>query len=182
MPFFVPASLSWRFSRLLSLSLLLTLSNAYAVDYVYEVTPATSIPDNACFTYTNITINVPDNFTITDVNVGLNMTHTYRRDLVVRLTSPAGTTQELFSRVGDNDNHLNILLDSDATSNISTIQGAHTTASPFYSNIFTPETAAALDTFDTEDANGDWTLGICDDAGIDIGTVNRVLLSFNTPG
>ncbi|MCP3849675.1 MAG: hypothetical protein GY694_05485, partial [Gammaproteobacteria bacterium] len=45
-----------------------------------------------------------------------------------------------------------------------------------------PETAAALDTFDTEDANGDWTLGICDDAGIDIGTVNRVLLSFNTPG
>ncbi|MCP4043455.1 MAG: hypothetical protein GY731_16115, partial [Gammaproteobacteria bacterium] len=161
---------------------MLALGNAYAADYAYEVTPATSIPDNACFTYTNITINVPDSFTVSDLNVGLNIRHPYRNDLVVRLTSPAGSTQELFSRVGDDDNRLDILLDSDATSNISTIQGDHATAPPFYTNIFTPEAATALDIFDTENANGNWTLGICDDTGRFRGTVNRVLLSFNTPG
>ncbi len=57
----------------------------YAATTNYEVTPGTSIPDNACPTYTNTTINAPDNFIVTDINVGLVIDHTYRRDLIVRL-------------------------------------------------------------------------------------------------
>ncbi len=74
--------------------------------------------------------------------------------------------------------NFNILLDGDVSTNITSIQGDHSVLAPFYEHIFTPETDNQLDSFDGENANGNWTLGICDDAGVDTGTIDRILLNF----
>ncbi len=159
------------------LALFLFISSSHAAISSYEVTPGSAIPDNGCPTYTNSIINVPDSILVNDLNVSLNISHNRRSDLIVRLTSPSGTTLELFSQVGGTSNNFDVELDSDATSNITAINGDHVVAAPFYENIFTPETAAQLDNYDTEDASGNWTLGICDTvAGQPTGTLNRVSL------
>ncbi|NJL75263.1 MAG: hypothetical protein HC892_09780 [Saprospiraceae bacterium] len=151
--------------------------------YQYEQTTSTAIPDNGCATNNNavVTFNVTDNFTINDLNVGLVISHTYRNDLDVTLQSPAGTLVTLFTDIGSNGSqNFDILLDSDVATNISTVGATnHNTASPFYENIRTPETATALNAFDGESSFGTWTLRVCDDTGDDVGSILRSILQFD---
>ena len=71
-------------------------------------TAGTSIPDNNA-TGISSTINVPT-FTgnPTNLNVKVNITHTYRGDLVVTLTSPKGTLYTLHNKAGGSADNLNL--------------------------------------------------------------------------
>ncbi|MEZ4707423.1 MAG: SdrD B-like domain-containing protein [Caldilineaceae bacterium] len=57
--------------------------------------------------------------------------------------------------------------------------GNHNTASPYYENLFNPEGSVFLSAFDGQNAQGNWTLNVCDDAGSDTGTIRRVALYFD---
>lgn len=48
----------------------------------------------------NITIQVPDRFRVADLNLGVWIPHTWQGDLVIRVTSPLGTSARLLNRPG----------------------------------------------------------------------------------
>ncbi|MEZ5447945.1 MAG: proprotein convertase P-domain-containing protein [Thiolinea sp.] len=152
-----------------------------AASFSYENTAVTAIPDNACPSYTAVNIAVPDNFTIDDLNVGLNITHTYRSDLNVKLKSPAGTSVSLFAGVSGSADNLDALLDDGAATDISSLgpTSHHNVGSPYYDNLVNPAGNVYLAAFNGENAQGNWTLEVCDSAGSDIGAVNRVKLDFS---
>lgn len=64
-----------------------------------SVDTPTAIPDNNSTGITS-TINVNGVGTITDFTVSVSITHTWRGDLTVQLTSPSGTTVTLHNREG----------------------------------------------------------------------------------
>lgn len=58
---------------------------------------STPIVDNSCI---NKTFNMTVSKIITDINISTNITHTWRGDLNLTLTSPLGTSVDLTSRNG----------------------------------------------------------------------------------
>ena len=77
-----------------------------------------NIVDNT--TVTSV-ISVADFGTVNDIDVELDITHTWDGDLDVFLTSPGGTTVELFSGVGGSgDNFIDTLLNDEAADSITT--------------------------------------------------------------
>ncbi len=126
------------------------------------------------------TFNVTDTFTVADVDLGVFITHTWRGDNRITLTSPDGTSVQLVdgdanSTSGDN---FNVLLDDAATQTVNTdsATGAHSTAAPPpFDNTFSPN--SALSAFNGENSNGTWTLEICDIfTGADNGTFQHAEL------
>jgi len=63
------------------------------------------IPDNDSGGITSIII-VTDEFIVSDLNVPLNITHTWRSDLVVEITSPAGSMLRLHNRTGGSEDDI----------------------------------------------------------------------------
>lgn len=118
--------------------------------------PGVLIPDSN-------TIGVTDRLTVsgaaTDstISVEMNITHTYSGDLIVILTSPAGTSVTLHNRTGGSSN--NVIGN--------------------YPENLTP--AGSLSAFDGEDHNGIWSLKIVDGAGLDIGTLNSWSVMSTSP-
>lgn len=118
------------------------------------------------------TFAVSQIYTVSDVNIGVLMAHTYRGDLQMFLNSPGGTRIQLINNVGGTRNNFNVLYDDSAASAIS----AHTsndtataaTVVPPYQRTFRPVTA--LSAFNGQNANGTWTLEVCDSLGGDSGT------------
>ena len=155
-------------------------SVAHAAAFSYEETPGLGIPDGNCMDFTT---NVPDDFTIDDLNLGLTISHAFRRDVQAQLESPNGTQVLLFTNVGGNGDHLDILLDDEAGTDIGLLTGgpgsSHTIGTSFYENAFNLEGAPVLSAFDTENAQGDWILTVCDNAAQIVGTLERVLLQFD---
>ncbi len=126
--------------------------------YVLDVcdAPSLSIPDGET-SGVSTSINVSLDKELTSIKVDLDLTHTYVGDLIVRLTSPAGTTVTLHDRSGgSNDN----------------IVGT-------YPDGLTP--AESLDAFLGENMQGDWTLFVSDNAGWDTGTINEWCLHLGYP-
>lgn len=120
------------------------------------------------------TFTVGTSYIVSDVNIGILLSHTYRSDLQITLTSPGGTTVAVMTNVGGSGDNLNDLFDDAATANISTHNGTVTdsaTGAPPYSHSLQP--TAALSTFNGQNAQGTWTLSICDSAGQDVGTFTR---------
>jgi len=108
---------------------------------------------------------------VVDLDVLLDITHTWDSDLEVYLTSPQGTTVELFSGVGGSgDNFTATLLDDEATDAI--VDGT----APFTGS-WQPE--GQLSDFDGEDPYGYWQLEVYDSAGGDTGTLDGWSLIFN---
>ena len=68
-------------------------------DFSFENTDPVDIPDNNPEGITSI-INVPNEGTVFSVEAGVDITHTWRGDLIVSLTSPAGTEHMLHNRSG----------------------------------------------------------------------------------
>lgn len=106
-------------------------------------------------------------------NPAAAINHTFVGDLIIKLRSPAGTEVMLYDRRGGTrENICALLLDDDggfpplATL---TSQGGQPVAGSF-----TPD--APLSTLDGESANGLWSLVVSDNAGMDIGTLNRFSL------
>lgn len=115
------------------------------------------------------TFSVGTSYTVNDVNIGVLMAHTYRGDLIITLVSPTGTSVTLLNQVGTSRNHVNALLDDSAASTVSnyTFNDTITTVPP-YNNTYRP--SSALTAFNGENAQGTWTLQICDAAAQDSGT------------
>lgn len=151
---------------------------APAAAQVNQYTNSTSgaINDVTCGgTVLTRTFVVGTSYTVSDVNIGILLSHTYRSDLEIRLTSPSGTTRNIMISTGGDGDNLNDLFDDEATANISThtasVTDPLTPAPPPYSHSFQP--TQTLSSFDGQNALGTWTLTICDNAAQDTGTFTR---------
>jgi uncharacterized repeat protein (TIGR01451 family) len=119
------------------------------------------------------TFTVPEIYSIADVNVGVLMSHTYRGDLRMFLLSPQATQITLIQNTADTQNNFNVLFDDSAAASITahTTQNdtaTATTVTPPYQRTFRP--LQALSAFNGQNANGTWTLSICDSLNADSGT------------
>ncbi|MDP2713370.1 S8 family serine peptidase [Rheinheimera sp.] len=108
-------------------------------DYPYSNTTPVDIPDNIADGIESV-INVPQAGNVFGTDVGVNITHTWRGDLIVKLRSPEGTEHTLHNRTGGSEDDL--------------VQNWQ------------------LDSFNGESMQGDWTLLVSDNAGLDTGTLN----------
>jgi uncharacterized repeat protein (TIGR01451 family) len=118
------------------------------------------------------TFSVSTSFTVSDVNIGVLMAHTYRGDLVLTLVSPSGTRVAFANRIGGQADNYNALADDQSSTAISSYTANDTiTAVPPYNNTFIP--SSALSAFNGQNANGTWTLEICDAAAQDSGTFQQ---------
>ncbi len=106
------------------------------------------------------------NTTIGSLTNGL--THSYLGDTVISLISPAGTTVVLSNRRGGGGNNMcNTLFDDSA---INPITGIVSGGAP-WSNSYRPE--GLLSAFNGQNANGNWTCRVVDQASTDAGFINR---------
>ncbi|MEQ1539457.1 MAG: proprotein convertase P-domain-containing protein [Sphingorhabdus sp.] len=117
--------------------------------------------------------NVPIVYSVGDVNIGVMMSHTYRGDLRMFLTSPGGTQVTLIQNTADTQNNFNVLYDDSAAAAITTHTTLNDTATaatvvPPYQRTFRP--LQPLTAFNGQNANGSWTLSICDSLNADSGT------------
>jgi uncharacterized repeat protein (TIGR01451 family) len=115
-------------------------------------------------------------FVVGDVDLGILLSHTYRSDLRIFLTSPTGTVVSILpwtTNVQDGNN-LNDLFDDEAAASITTHVGNvndPVTPAPPYSHSFRP--ANPFSAFDGQNAAGTWTLRICDAVSSDTGSFTR---------
>ena len=100
--------------------------------------------------------------------------HSWVGDVVIKLTSPSGTTVTLINHAGgtlnSGNNFCQTVLDDAAPTSIQnvTVSGAP------YTGTFAP--ASPLAAFNGETANGTWVLNVSDDAFLDTGTVRAFSL------
>lgn len=127
--------------------------------------PSTNVPrDISDDNETLSTLTVPDSLVISDVDVTVDIEHTYDEDLDAVLKSPSGATVVLFSGVGaGGDNFTNTTFDDEAAAAIAS-------GSAPFAGTFRPQ--AALDAFDGENAAGQWTLSVYDNASGYTGRLN----------
>jgi len=146
-------------------------------------------------TGTGTTANVSRTFNVTglsavsDVNLGLIADHSWRGDMRVTLTPPAGTgvgpivlITEDTSNAGNVDDY-NIELDDEGPIDVNTgttdSGGPHDVNDAPYEWRVRPD--GNLDNFDGIDPNGTWTLDICDDYQGQSGVYRRSELIFQAP-
>ncbi len=149
-----------------------------ALSTTVDDTATIAIPDASCGAPIARTINVGSSFIIADLDVGINLSHDRRSDVRVTLQSPSGTLVVLISGGGlgspalaspDDYNNYDVLLD-DTTVNSLYDNDNDDTGAPLYDRTARP--FELLSPFKGEDANGNWTLRICDTrAGITGATV-----------
>ncbi|MCW5767967.1 MAG: proprotein convertase P-domain-containing protein [Phycisphaeraceae bacterium] len=116
------------------------------------------ITDNSSF---DSTLSVSDAYCIGDVDVSVDITHTYKGDLIVELISPEGTVVRLHNRTGGSDDNI--------------IQ-------TYNQGVINPDGPGSLDDFNGEIVTGTWTLRVSDNANIDTGTLNAWSLRIATSG
>ncbi len=109
-----------------------------------------AIPD-ADDTGVERTFTIPSTGDLTDLKVAIKLTHTYIGDLVISLTSPAGTEVKLHDRVGGSADNIDKTYD------------------------FT-----LLRVLKGEDPEGVWTLKIVDVAAEDLGKLDQVVFTVTT--
>lgn len=151
------------------LSVLLFLSVLKAGVTSIENNASEAITDRACI---NKTFDMTTSAIITDIIIAMNIDHTYRADLDITLTSPQGTAVDLTSDNGGSSDNLYVTFTDDAVTSIVDDNANHTV-------MVERRPEFPLSAFDGEDAQGIWTLEICDDANRDTGTYNYARLDIN---
>ena len=116
-------------------------------------------------------------------STGVGLDHTFIGDLVLRLTSPAGTTVTLMSQPGGplnaGRNFCNTLLDDAASTSIQDIRSSGAPPlGPPYTGTFRP--ASPLSAFAGQNPNGTWTLNVIDRATPDTGNVRAFSILITT--
>lgn len=156
----------------LFLCLLPSLASAQTVSQFTNTDTSTIVDSPSCASTLTRTFSVGPSFTVSDVNIGVLVTHKYRSDLRITLSAPNGTTVQLMNAVGGGANNLNVLFDDEASASITTnMSNENSTTAPPYARTFKP--GAALTAFDGQNAQGTWTLIICDAVPSDTGTFVR---------
>jgi subtilisin-like proprotein convertase family protein/subtilisin family serine protease len=131
-----------------------------------------SIPDNNTTGISSNLVVAGLGGGIVDLDVTLNVAHTATGNLLVRLTSPQGTTINLVNqRGGTGDNFTGLILDDQAAT-------AVTAGTAPFTGRFRPETP--LTGFNGFSPNGTWTLNISDRASLNLGTLQNWSLTFTT--
>lgn len=170
---------------------LFAVSKAFAATTLPYTGPAVAIPDNAP-AGVNLALSVSGLGAITDLDLhllgtsGCNATpgntnaaisHTFVGDLVIRLTSPTGTTATVVNRRGGTRENVCFLrLDDDGGAPaLSTITP---TSGQSISGDYAPD--SPLSAFDGEDPNGQWLLNISDHESVDSGVARRWALVLET--
>lgn len=147
--------------------------------YSYSNTTQGGIPDDSDCSDPNIvirTFDVTDSFIVADLNVGVVIDHTYRQDLVVSLESPTGTRIAIVNQVGAGQDDLNVRLDDEGGNPLGAdVQDA---SQPYPDVVRQP--SSALSAFDGEQANGTWTMRVCDTFAADIGAFLQGHLEFTS--
>ncbi len=184
--------------RLWCACLLVLLTSMFSVSahaqtvITYTNTTTGAINDSTdCSTTVTRTFTVGTSYTVSDVNLGVYLTHSYRSDLRISLRSPLGTTVNIMGNTGGAGDNLNDLFDDEAATSI-TAHDANvtdsTTAPPPYSHSFSPGFSAnpsgfatALSAFDGQNAQGTWTMVICDSVAQDTGNFLRADLYITQP-
>ena len=149
----------------------------------YVDMPASPIAINGgtgCGSPITRTINVPDSFIIGDLDLGFIASHAWRSDIRIDVTSPQSTTATILTGPQNSalDNY-NIQLNDESGTPINT--APHNTndnvfAAPYENNV---QPNGALSAFDGEQAQGNWTIAICDTfTGADDGSYRRSELIF----
>lgn len=157
---------------LMVIGVLVPDARAQTVNQYTNTTTGTIVDSANCSATVTRVFNVPTSYVVGDVNFGVLLSHTYRSDLRISLRSPAGTTQQMLFNTGGSVDNLNVLFDDEAAAGIVTHNTVDTTGpAPPYQRTFQP--ANPLSAFDGQNAQGDWTMVICDNVAIDVGTFTR---------
>lgn len=146
-------------------SLGITSAHAQTGGYSGSNTTAGAIGNTTqCSTPLKRAFVVSSSFSIADVNIGVYATHAWRGDLSFTLVSPAGTRVNIVNAPGGSNNSVddfNVLLDDEATlGSVANYTSTAGSSAPPYTITARPQ--SALSAFDGEDAQGTWTLEICD--------------------
>lgn len=164
----------------LLLCLMPSMASAQTVNQYANTTTGNIVDSTNCATTVTRTFVVGTSYTLSDVNLGVLLSHTYRSDLRISLTSPGGTTVQVMTNVGGAADNLNVLFDDEAAGAIASHTTNDTTgAVPPYQRTFRP--TAALTAFDGQNALGTWTMVICDSVGQDTGSFTRADLYITQP-
>lgn len=138
------------------------------------------ITDNSCpnldaYTTTASGVGTLASGTLEISEIVLDISHTWNADLELSLLAPDGTTSLLlFSGVGSSSDNFTGTVISDGGANFSS------GTAPYTGN-FVAQGGSLATTFDTIDADGIWTLQVCDGASGDTGTVNSWSITFAAP-
>lgn len=124
----------------------------------FSVQPNRVIADNASFTSQIVIGNTSG--TISDLNVRISLNHTWIGDLVITLTSPAGTVVTLFNSGCGNYDNIQAYFDD---------EGGGLSCPPTGGVAIIPYNALSL--VDGQSLNGTWTLSVGDNASGDTGTL-----------
>jgi len=133
----------------------------------YTQSTAVSIPDNDPNGIRS-TIIVSDTTEISDISVKVDISHTYIHDLIIRLTSPSGTSVDLFNRNCSSQNDILVTFSDDGE-----IMNCDNMAS---GAVYQP--VGNLSDFIGEPMNGTWTLFVSDNEAQDTGTLNEWTLTL----
>ena len=126
------------------------------------------------------TIFVADSFTISDLDVGLIIDHTWRLDTRATLQSPSGTSVVILDDNGGNGpqlNRYNVRLDDEGSPPVNTGSHGNDPATPQFGSRVQPDNP--LSAFDGQNAQGTWTLSLCDVFSADDGTFQIAELFFS---
>ena len=111
---------------------------------------------------------------LTDVDVDVNLTHSWSGDIVMEVTSPAGTVVRLHDGGGSSDADIDTTFDDSGIPN-----GAPYNAGA----VMQPSGPGALSDFNGQSGDGNWTMTITDTAGGDDGTLTDwAVLASGTVG
>ena len=164
-------SIPWGWLCLCLVALFSAESAAAQTVTTYSNSSTIAIPDNACPATVNRTFSVGSSYRVSDVDIGILLDHTYRRDLEITLTSPTGTVVTLMDYVGGSADNLNVKFDDEASGGTIDSHTFNDPLTPVYNSTKVPQ--ASLSAFDGENAQGTWTLKICDQEGVDTGSFRR---------
>lgn len=148
----------------------------------YTNTASQALVDASCSTANSRTktFNILTSYTVADVDIGVLISHSYRSDMRLTLTSPTGTAVTVLTWAGNvqsGDNYSDLFDDEAATAitshnaTITDPTSAPGGTYPYYSHAYRPSNP--LSAFDGENALGLWTLTICDAVSGDTGTFQR---------
>ncbi len=161
-----------------------------APDFFYVNDTGFGINDDNCPSFQTSEIDVTDAFDFLQMKVGVTIQHTYRGDLRLQLTSPTGTVVNLLDRPGTGTfgtgaDNLDALFSDTGAAGVFGSATDHDINAPYYdvegqTEAGDPGTDGVqpISDFDGEDPQGTWTLGVCDGAGQDVGSLVQWALLF----
>ena len=132
----------------------------------YTATPNVPIPDLGNVTSVINTGTNPG--ALIDLDVVVDIDHTFLGDLIITLQSPDGVTGTLMGRICGTNANMEIRFNDEASGPVACTEPTVGTFQP----TGTTPAATPLSIFDGGTFDGNWTLMVSDNAGIDVGTLN----------